>query len=92
MSCLGFAGYFAVHTLHGRHGLEARDRLIDRAMVNEHQIGGLETAIEALSADVAALDQTPPDDDAVVSFARKQLGYGYPDEQVYRLPDAAARP
>ena len=41
--CFCLTAYFGYHTIQGRHGLDARSRLIERSAALEREIGALET-------------------------------------------------
>lgn len=67
--------YFAHHALYGRHGLEARNQLIERANVLAFEIKSLEGVRTKLERDVALLAPENPDADLVEEVARDVLGY-----------------
>ena len=73
---------FAYHAIKGRHGLEARSRLIERSNALEREIRSLETVRAALQADIRLLSQTPPDPDLVSEIAADLLGMVAPGTQV----------
>jgi cell division protein FtsB len=72
---LSATAYFSHHALHGRHGLEARSTLIERADLLEFEIRSLETVRTRLRHDVALLTPDNPDPDLVEEIARDVLGY-----------------
>jgi cell division protein FtsB len=74
--------YFTHHAMHGRHGLEARSALIERADLLEFEIRSLETVRARLRHDVALLTPDKPDPDLVEEIARDVLGYVHPDDRV----------
>jgi cell division protein FtsB len=80
--CLGFTAYFAYHTMHGRHGLEARDRLLERESVLQFEIQSLEAVRAKLERDVALLRPDIPDSDFVEEIAREVLGFAHPQDRV----------
>ncbi len=80
--CLGLTTSFAYHAIKGRHGLEARSRLIERSQALEREIGNLETVRAALAADIRLLSQTPPDPDLVSEIAADVLGMVPPGTRV----------
>ncbi|MDX2259049.1 MAG: septum formation initiator family protein [Hyphomicrobiaceae bacterium] len=82
LACLGTSTYFAHHALHGRHGLEARSRLINQATSAEFVIRGLEAERSRLATDVALLRREPPDPDLVEEVARDLLGYARPGDRL----------
>jgi len=86
LTCIAFTAYFAHHAIHGRHGLEARSRLIDRSTLLEFEIKSLEAARSELERDVALLNQTPPHPDLVDEIARDVLGYAHPSDRIYMQP------
>ena len=74
--------YFTHHAMHGRHGLEARSALIERADLLEFEIRSLETVRARLRHDVALLAPDTPDPDLVEEIARDVLGYVQPTDRV----------
>ncbi|MDX2289639.1 MAG: septum formation initiator family protein [Hyphomicrobiaceae bacterium] len=80
--CISSSAYFAHHALHGRHGLEARSRLIDRSTLVEFEIRSLEAVRSSLAADVRLLATEPPHPDLVEEIARDVLGYARPGDRV----------
>lgn len=80
--CLGLTAYFAHHTLNGRHGLEARERLRERESALEFQLESLETVRSKLARDVALLRPDLPDPDFVEEIARDVLGYAHPKDRI----------
>lgn len=84
--CLGLTAYFAYHAIHGRHGLEARKRLIDRSSLLEFEIRSLETVRFNLKRDVALLSPERPDPDLVEEIAREVLGFVDPKDRVLQQP------
>ncbi len=85
LACWGFTTYFVYHAFHGRHGLEARARLIDRSTLLEFEIRSLKAVRSSLSRDVALLRQEPPHSDMVEEIARDVLGYVHPEDRVTPL-------
>jgi cell division protein FtsB len=77
--CGGLTVYFGYHTIKGRHGLEARARLIERSTTLEREIGTLETVRARLERELALLDGTGDgtgaDLDYVEELARRHLGF-----------------
>jgi cell division protein FtsB len=82
LTSLSATAYFAHHAIHGRHGLEARSALIERADLLEFEIRSLETVRSRLRHDVALLTRNQPDSDFVEEIARDVLGYVHPDDRV----------
>jgi len=80
--CLGMTAYFAYHAISGRHGLEARSRLIERSTLLEFEIKSLEAVRAKLQRDVALLAPELPDPDIVEEIARDVLGFVHPDDRV----------
>jgi cell division protein FtsB len=80
--CLGLTTYFAFHTLKGRHGLEARDKLLERQSALEFEIQSLEAVRAKLERDVALLRPDLPDPDFVEEIAREVLGFANPRDQI----------
>ncbi|WP_348534792.1 septum formation initiator family protein [Hyphomicrobium sp. D-2] len=80
--CLGLTAYFAHHAVNGRHGFEARSRLMERSALLEFEIKSLEAVRARLERDVALLGAKKPDSDLVEEIAREVLGFVRPDDQV----------
>lgn len=78
--------YFSFHALYGRHGLEARSTLIERADLVEFEILSLEAVRARLQNDVALLAPDSPDPDLVEEIARDVLGYVHPSDRVIAIP------
>jgi cell division protein FtsB len=68
--------YFAQHMVSGRHGLEARARLVDRATAVRGEVAALEREHARLSRDVRNLATDLADPDVVEEIARDVLGFG----------------
>lgn len=81
--CLGLTAYFAYHAVNGRHGLEARQTLIERSSLLEFEIRSLEAVRAKLERDVALLRPELPDADIVEEIARDVLGFARPSDRVY---------
>jgi cell division protein FtsB len=75
--------YFAYHAFNGRHGLEARQDLIERSNLLEFEIRSLEAVRAKLERDVALLKPDLPDADLVEEIARDVLGFARPTERIY---------
>jgi cell division protein FtsB len=86
--CLGLTAYFAYHAINGRHGLEARKKLIERSSLLEFEIMSLEAVRAKLARDVALLSPDLPDPDLVEELARDVLGYARPGDRVIVEPPA----
>jgi cell division protein FtsB len=80
--CACLIGYFGYHAIQGKHGLEARSRLIERSAKLEQEIRALETVLASLESDVALLSETRPDPDYIDELARDILGFARRDEQL----------
>jgi cell division protein FtsB len=80
--CLGLTAYFAHHTLKGRHGLEARDKLLERESALQFEMQSLEAVRAKLQRDVALLRPDLPDPDIVEEIAREVLGFAQPQDVV----------
>jgi cell division protein FtsB len=88
--CLLISGYFGHHALYGRHGLEARARLTQRAARAAADVKLLEVQLQRLQRDVALLATDPPDTDFVREIAVDVLGF-VPTDGVIVVPPASAR-
>jgi cell division protein FtsB len=82
LGCLLASAYFIHHAINGKHGLEARARLIERSSVLEQEIARLEAARARLEREVALLAPDPPDHDLVEEIAAGVLGMAYPQDRV----------
>jgi cell division protein FtsB len=80
--CLGLTTYFAYHTLNGRHGLAARERLLERESALQFEIESLEAVRAKLERDVALLRPDLPDSDFVEEIAREVLGFAHPRDRI----------
>lgn len=83
--CLGLVGYFGHHAVHGRHGLEARQRIEDRMSLLEFEAKSLDVVRAKLKRDVALLSPAKPHPDLVEEVARDVLGYVKADDVVVML-------
>jgi cell division protein FtsB len=83
VACLGLTAYFAYHAVHGRHGLEARQRLLARAPQIDQQFEVLDSARRRLKTEVALLTPDLPSRDLVEEVAREVLGYVLPSEVLW---------
>jgi cell division protein FtsB len=87
--CACLAGYFGYHAIQGKHGLDARSRLIERSKVVEREIRSLEIVLATLELEVALLSPARPDPDFIDEIARDILGFARPNDQI--LTGALAR-
>jgi cell division protein FtsB len=83
--CLGATVYFAYHALHGRHGLLARNRLIERESLLAFETKSLEAVRARLERDVALLAPELPNPDIVEESAREMLGFVHPGDSIVTL-------
>ncbi len=74
--------YFAYHGIYGTHGLQAKNRLIDRMEILQREVAGLEVERTRLQQDVAALATDPPDPDIVEEAARSLFGWSRPGDRI----------
>lgn len=84
LTCLAATGYFTHHAIHGRHGFEARLRLVDRSSMLEFELRSLEAVRSRLARDVALLSTEPPAADLTEEIARDTLGFAYPADRLLR--------
>ena len=82
LCCLGLTVTFAYHSICGRHGLEARQALMERASLLDFEIRSLEAVRSGLERDVALLSPELPDADLVEEIARDQLGFAAPGDKL----------
>jgi cell division protein FtsB len=80
--CLALTVYFAFHAVNGRHGLEAREKLLERESALQFEIQSLEAVRAHLARDVALLRPELPDPDFVEEIAREVLGFAHPRDKV----------
>ncbi len=83
------SAYFVFHTIHGRHGLETRQALIEKGNILDFEIKTLETVRDQLRRDVALLSPEVPNADLVEEIARDVLGYARPSDELLIEPVAA---
>jgi len=84
LSCWVTTGYFTYHAINGRHGFEARVRMIERSSMLEFEIKSLEAVRSHLARDIALLRPDTPAPDMVEEIARDVLGYSYPNDTILR--------
>ncbi len=82
LACVALTAYFAYHIRYGRHGLEARAQLIERAALVDFEVKGLESVRTKLRHDVALLSPEIPNADIVEETARDMLGYVRTDDKI----------
>jgi cell division protein FtsB len=87
LCCLLIAGYFIQHAVTGKHGLEARSRLQERAKRIGVDVKRLEAELQLLQRDVALLATEPPDSDFVREIAVDLLGF-VPNDGLLLIPPA----
>ncbi|MDX2155393.1 MAG: septum formation initiator family protein [Hyphomicrobiaceae bacterium] len=80
--CLCLTAYFGYHAVKGKHGLEARSRLVSRSVQLERELAGLVAVRSRLEREVALLAEASPDPDYVDELARSMLRYVGPDEMI----------
>lgn len=78
--CATFSVYFTHHTLYGRYGFEAHERLTARSKILDFEVSSLKAVRDKLRQDISLLKTEPPHADLVEEFARTTLGFAYPDE------------
>lgn len=84
LSGLTLTAYFGFHAKDGKHGLEARSRLIERSSMLDAEIGSLDVVLARLRRDVAELRPEMPSADIVEEVASDVLGYARPGDIVLR--------
>ena len=82
LACLTSTTYFVYHARYGRHGLEARNRLMERSTLLDFEIKGLESVRTKLRRDVALLSPEVPNTDLVEEIARDVLGYVRSEDRI----------
>ena len=86
--CCCMTGYFGYHAIHGKHGLDARRGLQERAERLTRELKGLETVRAAMQREVNLLNPAHPNADFVEELARIDLGYARPDERILLESDS----
>ncbi len=82
LCCLALSAYFAHHAIHGRYGLEAKNKLMERSSLLDFEISSLEAVRSKLARDVALLSPELPDADLVEEVARDTLGFATPTDRI----------
>jgi cell division protein FtsB len=80
--CLCLTTYFGYHAIQGRHGLEARKKLISRSAELDREIKALEAVRARLDHETALLSETAPDPDYIDELARRMLGFARPGDRM----------
>jgi cell division protein FtsB len=91
LGCLLITGYFAQHAITGKHGMDARARLQERAKRVGADVKKLEFELHQLQRDVALLSPEPPDADFVREIAADVLGFVPTEGLLVSVPATAAR-
>lgn len=84
LGCLATTAYFASHAIHGRHGFEARRKLIERSSMLAFELSSLEAVRLRLARDVDLLTTEPPSRDILEETARDTLGFVHPRDRIVR--------
>lgn len=84
--CSGLIAYFGHHAIYGRHGLEARTRLIERSSLLDFEARSLDAQRAKLQRDVALLARAKPHPDLIEEVARDVLGFVKSDDIVVLRP------
>ncbi len=82
LMCLGLTVYFGFHAVQGKHGLEARARLLSRSVRLDKDLRALEAVRLGLEREVALLAEPRPHPDYVEELARELLGYARPRDLI----------
>jgi len=81
--CACLIGYFGYHALQGRHGFEARSRLMERSASLERDTRSLEAVLATLEREIALLSEASPSPDYVDELARGVLGFARPGDRIF---------
>ena len=81
-SLSALTAYFAYHAFAGEQGLGHWSDLQARLADKQAELSTLQSANDALRADIARLTPGTVDPDLVELLAREDLGFVYPDELV----------
>ena len=87
LSCLVTIGYFCVHAIKGKHGLEARSRLSAKEISLRSELAALETVRLELSRDVARIGNDSAALDDIDLAARQSLGFAHPADLIVLDPN-----
>lgn len=82
LGCAVISAYFIHHAIYGKHGFEARTRLIERTAVLSREIMSLKAVHARMRRDVDLLTLEPPSRDMTEEIAQRDLGYVYPSDVV----------
>ena len=82
LSCLVTIGYFCVHAIKGRHGLESRLGLMAREVDLRRELAALETVRLELARDVARIGNDDLALDDIDIAARQTLGFAHPSDLI----------
>lgn len=85
LTCLSATAYFAYHARYGRHGMDVRAQLQERANLLDFELRSLETVRAKLQSDVALLTPELAHPDLVEEIARDVLGYVHPADRIVSL-------
>ena len=80
LGCAVISAYFIHHAINGKHGFEARTRLIERTAVLAREIRSLEAVHARMRRDVDLLGHEPPSRDLTEEIAQRDLGLAYPGD------------
>jgi len=81
LSCTAFTATFGYHAIYGRHGLEARTKLIQRSAELNREIKSLEIVQAEFIIHNSQLGKDPSKD-LIEEIAKRDLGFAYPDEHI----------
>ncbi len=82
----GVNAYFGYHLLHGKHGLEGRETLDQRARTLEHELATLRATRIGIERDIALLTSDKIDPDMLDERARAILNLAHPEDFVVMQP------
>ncbi len=80
--CLCLTTYFAYHAVQGRHGLDARSKLLVRSATLERELSALGSVQARLEREIALLSEADPDPDLVDELSRAMLGFARPGDRL----------
>ena len=81
LGCTALTAVFGYHTIYGRHGLEAREHLMQRSAELDREIKSLEAVHADYSRHIRLLGDAPHQD-MIEQIAKRDLGFAYPDEVI----------
>ena len=89
--CCCLTAYFGFHAVHGKHGIEARQRLEARLARLSGELRALDAVRRELEGEVALLDEKRPNAAYIEELARGMLAYARSDDRILLYPAGRIR-